>query len=219
MTIGKDLNFDMARLDDQLFNQAMIVAKAAGGFSFATDKGILEIGGFFNRAHAFAAATRRCLDQNRISDLVCFCGQKIRVLIFGVITGNQRNTRLAHDFLGFGFRSHRADRTCRWANKDTARFFKGICKPCIFRQETITRVNRICPRLCNDIKQTINAQIAVFRGWTAYVIGLVGPSDMQGIGIRVGINRDGLDAHAACGFNHAAGNFTTVGDQYFAQHD
>jgi hypothetical protein len=69
------------------------------------------------------------------------------------------------------------------------------------------------------IKQTINAQIAVFRGWTADVIGLVGPLDMQGIGIRVGINRDGLDAHAACGFNHAAGNFTTVGDQYFARHD
>ena len=42
--------------------------------------------------------------------------------------------------------------------------------------------------------------------------------DVQGIGIRIGINGNGLDAHATGGFDHTAGDLTAIGDQNFARH-
>ncbi len=143
MAVGKDLNFDMARFDNQLFNQAMVIAKAAGGFAFAADQGILEVGCLFNGAHALAATTGRCLDQNRITDFVGLGSQKIGVLIFAVIAGDKRHTGLVHDFLGFGFGAHCTDRTCRWSDKDATGCFKRVGKTGIFRQEPIARMNCI----------------------------------------------------------------------------
>ena len=103
VAISKDLNFNVTRGDNQLFNQAMIIAKAALRFAFATDQRVFEFRRLFNRAHAFATTASRCLDQNRIADLFGLGRKEIRVLIRAMIARNQRYPGFTHDFLGFGF--------------------------------------------------------------------------------------------------------------------
>jgi hypothetical protein len=41
---------------------------------------------------------------------------------------------------------------------------------------------------------------------------------VQGIAIRVGINRDGFDSHAARGFDDPARDLAAVGNQYALEH-
>jgi hypothetical protein len=45
--------------------------------------------------------------------------------------------------------------------------------------------------------------------------GLVGHFDMQGIAVRIGIDRHRGDAHAASSLDDPAGDFATIGDQNF----
>ena len=47
---------------------------------------------------------------------------------------------------------------------------------------------------------------------------LVGHLDVARILVGVRIYRDGLDAHAACGLDHAAGDLTTIGNEDFLEH-
>ena len=42
--------------------------------------------------------------------------------------------------------------------------------------------------------------------------------DMQGIAVRVRIDRNGLNTHLAGRLNHAASDFTAIGDQDFLEH-
>jgi hypothetical protein len=48
--------------------------------------------------------------------------------------------------------------------------------------------------------------------------GLIRHLDMQGIPIRIRIDRNGGNAHAARGFDHAAGNLAAIRDQDFLEH-
>ena len=47
---------------------------------------------------------------------------------------------------------------------------------------------------------------------------LVGHLDMQRVAVGVGVDRDGLDAHAPRGLDDAAGDLAAIGDQDLVEH-
>ena len=64
----------------------------------------------------------------------------------------------------------------------------------------------------------LHHQIALSGGRRADQYGFICHIHMQGVPVGFGIDRDGFNAHFAGGFDHAAGDFTTVGNQNFLEH-
>lgn len=69
-----------------------------------------------------------------------------------------------------------------------------------------------------DVQDQVPAQIGFRRRSRAQPVGLVGQLDEAGVGVGVGMDGDGGDAERARGLDHAAGDFTAVGDEYLIEH-
>ena len=63
MHVGKDLDFDMARAIDKLFEINTSVAERGLGFLSSLVEGVLEVGLALSDPHAFPASTGGCFDQ------------------------------------------------------------------------------------------------------------------------------------------------------------
>ena len=94
----------------------------------------------------------------------------------------------------------------------------GLGKVFVFAQETVAGVNRLGAGGLGRVDDFFPAQVAVFGRAAANVHRLVTGGHVFGAGIGIGIHRHGFDTHAAGGGGHAAGDFTTVGDQDFGKH-
>ncbi len=64
----------------------------------------------------------------------------------------------------------------------------------------------------------IAAQITVLRARAADVHGFIAGRDMRGIGVGVGIHRNGADAHPPRGARDAAGDLAPIRDQQLGEH-
>ena len=69
--VGKDLNFDVARLFDEFFDKDAVVAECRAGFVLRADKAIFDFIHGPSDPHAFAAATGRGFEHHRAADLAC----------------------------------------------------------------------------------------------------------------------------------------------------
>jgi hypothetical protein len=68
--VAEHLDFDMARFDDELFDEYAVVAERGFRLRTGAFKALLDFGAAVGDAHALAAATGRRLDHHRIADLV-----------------------------------------------------------------------------------------------------------------------------------------------------
>ena len=79
-------------------------------------------------------------------------------------------------------------------------------------------MNRLRAGLPRGGENLFKIEITFRRRVAADGHGFVRLRDMQRIRVRVGINRDGADAHFFERADNAAGNRATVGDQNFLEH-
>ncbi|MNF79784.1 hypothetical protein D3C84_620100 [compost metagenome] len=82
-----------------------------------------------------------------------------------------------------------------------------------FRQKTIAGVHGIGAAAFGDGDQFADIQVGLGRALAIQRVGFVGLAHVQGVDVRVGIDRDRLHAIVAAGAGDADGNFTTVGNQ------
>src|SRR4029453_4810329 len=78
--VAEESNFDVARRDYVLFDQDVLVAERRHGLTRGAFQRSFEIGVFIDAAHAFAAAARRRLDQDRVTELISLLLEKFRIL-------------------------------------------------------------------------------------------------------------------------------------------
>jgi hypothetical protein len=88
----------------------------------------------------------------------------------------------------------------------------------ILGQEAVPRVNRVSAGDLGRAQDIWDAAVAegIIRGADAHM--LIGDAYMQGIGIHVGMDRDGLDAELLASPDDPKGNFTAIGNQDFFKH-
>jgi hypothetical protein len=79
-------------------------------------------------------------------------------------------------------------------------------------------VHGFCTGLLAGINDLVDYQVALGRRRRANVHRLVGHLDVQRTCIGIGIDRNGLDAHAPGRLDDAAGNLAAVGNQNFLEH-
>ena len=79
-------------------------------------------------------------------------------------------------------------------------------------------MQRVATGFHGQIDQLARVQIAGQRIF-ANAVRLVGTLHMQGMTVRIGVDRYRADTHLGAGPHDADGDLTTVGDQYFSYHD
>jgi len=71
--------------------------------------------------------------------------------------------------------------------------------------------------LSGHLDQLVHHQVGLGGGVAAERVRLVGQPDVQGVAVRVRVDRHGGDAFIACGADDAYGDLAAVGDQHLAQ--
>ena len=110
MLIADQLDFDVARIDDELFNEHPVVAERGFGFRAGEAKAFQHFLAVVGDPHALAAAPGRGLHHHRITYLLGNLDGMFLVLDFAHVARNGRNLGGRCRFLGFDFVAHGCDR-------------------------------------------------------------------------------------------------------------
>ena len=216
--VAKDLNLDVARPLDQLFDQQAAITERGLRFATRRDQRVAQSGDIMNRPHPFAPAASRRFDHYRQADALRFRGETFIALVFAIVARRDRHACRDSQPFGFDLRSHRGDGLDTRPDPDEAMLLAELRQIRAFGQEAITGVNGIGTRGQCSTDDAIGAEIAVARGRRSDRHGDIGEPDMHGIAIRVRIDGSGTQADALCRANDADGDFASIGDEKRTKH-
>ncbi len=145
--------------------------------------------------------------------------QQLRILVVAVITRHERHGGCMHQCLRGRFRAHRGDRFDRRSDEDDAGRFAGVCEVFVFRQETVTRMHRLCAGGARGFDNALDAQIAFRRGRSADMHRLITGGHVFRVGVRIGIHGHARDTEPLAGRGDPAGNLAAVGNQDLVEHE
>lgn len=140
MLIAKNLNFDMARTGDVLFNQDTVITESFQRLAFAALQGLHKFGRVPDDSHSFATTSRDSLDQDWILHFIGLFEEILRSLIISVISGNNRYIGVSHDFLGFTLATHGSDSRWRRTDEFYSILHAFLSKSSVFGQESEARM-------------------------------------------------------------------------------
>ena len=217
MPVGEDLDFDMARLFNELLDIEIIIAE--GGKSLAA--GSLDRGRklFFlsDQPHSFAATAGTRLHHHGKANLMC----KIDGLFIGQRLGSTRHDGHAGLLHGLARRHlvpHRTHDIATRTDKRDPLLGTEICKIAVLCQEPVAGVNRIRTTPLGNLNDSVHHQVRVSRRRCSARIRFIGESHMQGISVDVGIDRDRFYAQLATGADDPYGDLSAIGNQNLLEH-
>ena len=132
--------------------------------------------------------------------------------------GDHRQSRLEQRVARGGLRAHQLHGAHRRADENDSRIFAGAREIGVFRQKSVTGVNRFRAAAARGVEDAVDAQVAFRGGRRADRISLVGVAHVQRFAVDIGKHRHGADVHLAARAHHAHGNLSAIGDQDFAEH-
>ena len=219
MVVAEDLYLDVARVDQAFLDQHAGIAKSLVGFSLRARQRLGKLRRRIDAAHAFAAAAGSGFQQHRVTNEIGLALQQRGVLILAVIARHQRHPGGFHQALGRTLRAHRHDCLRRRADKHHTTLGAELGKARVFREEPVARVDGLRAGGECRLDDALATQVGIARRGAADVHRLIGHADMQRVAIRVGVHRHRADAEAAGRADHAAGDFTAVGDKDLVEHE
>ena len=104
------------------------------------------------------------------------------------------------------------------ANPGQPRLHHGACKLRPLRQKAVARMYGIGPAAPGNVQQLGDVQIGISRAHAVQRPGFIGRAYMQGIGIRVCIDRDRGHTIVTAGTGDTYCDFSPVSNQHFADH-
>ena len=216
--IAQDLDFDVARIGDELLDEHAVVAEARFRLRARTGKAFRQLAAAVGDAHALAAAAGRRLDHDRIADLV---GNLFGLLVVfdhtemaghGCDLGGRRGP-FALDLI-----AHGADRLGIGPNKHDAGLGERLCERLALGEKAVARVHSLGAGRLAGIDDLVDEEIALRGGRRSDQDGFIGHFHMQCVAVGLGINRNGGDAHSTGGFDNPAGDFAAIGNQDSLEH-
>ena len=144
MLISEDLDFDMARVEDELLDEHTVIAKAVKAFTLGRFKAFAHVLFGIGQAHALPAAARRRLHHHRIADLFRDADGMFGIVNLPDKAGDDVDARRHGEFLGLDLVAHRGNRVHRWADKGDALGLELFGKAGAFGQEAIARMHSFC---------------------------------------------------------------------------
>ena len=218
MGIAEDLNFDVARLRDKLLDEDPVIAKGIGRLVLRALEALARLLIIPCDAHTLAATARRGLEHHGVADLVGDFHRLVRIRNQAHIAGNGAHACFLGDLFRGDLVAHLFDRAHRGAYECHARSAQCFGEFGVLREETITRMHRLCAAGLHRLHHLVDDDIGLVGRGRADMDRLICHLHMQRLFVRVRIDGDSLDSHLARGLDNAAGNLAAVGDQDLVKH-
>ena len=207
----------MARLFNEFFQVDARILEI--GASQAVDRGIGLRQFVFaaNQPHADAPPARGAFQHDRIADAGRLASRLIQVGQQPA-AGQQRHAILLGQFARAMLQSERAHLFRRRADERNAFALACLGEIGVLRQEAITRMDGLRPARPRNFQNAIRAQITFRRRCPPDAHRFVRLRHVQRSTVRLGIDRDRLDAERLQRADDAAGDGAAVRDQDFLKH-
>ena len=214
--VGEALGLDVARVVEEALDEALAAAEGRHGLA---DRRVVEVGDLLHGAGDLEAASAAAvcrLDRHgeavllgELDDLV---GAGDRVLR----AGHERGAGLRRDVARLDLVAEGVDRLGAGADPDEARVDHGLGEGRVLGEEAVAGVDGVGAGLAGDVEQLLLDEVALAGGRAPEGVRLVGDLDVQGIPVRVGVDRDRGDPAVRARPRDADGDLTTVCDQDLA---
>ena len=213
MCVAEDLDFDMARLLDQLFQHDPAIAEGTLGFAHRAFEFGLQLARLGDKTNAAPPAPGDRLDQQRKAHAFRGLGERFEFLAFAAIAGQHGHARLFGNALGFIFRAQGPDRLGGRADPDQPGCLDGFGEIGILGQEAIARMDGIGAGRPGRGKDGLDLEIAFGRRRRADMDRLIGLAHMFCARIGVGIDGDRRNTEPTAGLKNAAGDLAPIRDE------
>ena len=217
--VGQYLDFDVARGFEEFFHVHHVVAKGLARFGFGEAYGIDDFVSAAHDAHATTAAAASGFDDDGIADALGGGADFVRICRQRAVgAGNAGDARGFHGFDGFDFVAHHADGFGARADEGEAGLFDALGEVGVFGEEAVAGVDGVGVGDFGGGDDGRHIEVAFGRWRGTDADGFVGQHDVFEVGIGLGVDGDGFDAHFAAGAQDAQRDFAAVGDQHFLEH-
>merc|ERR1719234_434153 len=99
MLITKHLNFHVSGVDHKLLKKHNLITEALHGLSLGAVQLSVKVLGCGADSHAFSTTSPHCLDHHWVTNLFSFRAEKLHLLVFTMVTSNDRDIGINHDLL------------------------------------------------------------------------------------------------------------------------
>ncbi len=216
LAIGQHLDFDVARVLQELLHVDLIVAEGRLGLLLGHHDGVAQVRLGAHHAHAASAAAAGRLDDDGVADLA----RDAQVLLDVVAqrpagTWHAGHARGLHRADRLHLVAHQADHVRGGSDEDEAGLLHLLGEVGALGEEAVARMDRLGVADLRRGDDARDVEIALARRRRADADRLVGKADVLEVAVRGGVHRHRLDAEAVAGAQHAQRDFAAVGDEDF----
>ncbi len=216
--VAEHLHFDVASPLDELFEEYSRVAEIVPAEPLDALESRAQLFFAVAAAHADAAPSGGAFQHHRVS----YGGGRPASFIRRMEQPGAREERRAAgggDFPRAVLEAEITQLLGRGADKDDPPRGARLREFGVFAQKAVAGMNRFHTRFGGDGKDFFGVEITLPRRGRPDGIGFIRFEHMAGARVRLRIDGDRGDFHPPQGADDAAGDFPTIGDQHFPEHD
>ena len=218
--VAQNLDLDMARALDQLFQIDLVLAESRLGLPLRFGDLALEILFRADHAHAAAAAAPGGFQHHRIADFGGHLADLRHVVGKRFRRRNDRHADLDREVARGDLVAEPAHRLRLRADEDQAAFRAGLGEFRAFGQQAVAGMHRVGAGLARHPDDLLDREIALDRSHllvemraAADLIAFVGLEAMQRVLVLLRPDRDGLQPQLVRRAKHADGDLGSIGDE------
>ncbi len=216
--VAEHLNFDVAGIDDEFFDEDPVIAERRFRFGLGEAKAFGDLGSRMRDPHSLAAATGGGLDHDGIADLVGDLDRMFFVLDDAEVARHRRDFCFRGGFFRFDLVAHGGDGAGIGSDEDDSRLGERARKGFALGQEAIAGMHGLRAGLAAGLDDLVHHEIAVRSRRRPDQNRVIGHLDVERVPVSLGINRDRLDPHTAGSLDDPAGDLAPIGDQNSFEH-
>ncbi len=217
MGVAEQLDFDVARLDQRLFQNQLITAERVLRLGARGAHVFQQMFALMHQAHATPAATGAGLDHQRVADALGFPLQRGVVLGAALVTGDAGHTGVEHGQFGQALAAHQLDGLDAGADKGEVGLPAGAGKVGVFRKEAVAGVDGVGTCASGCVEDGRDVEVRLLHRRRADIHRFVRHLHMQGLAVGLAVHRHGAVAQGLGSALDAAGDFAAVGDEDFVE--
>ena len=218
VVIAEDLELDVARVLDVLFEIDVADAERRLGFALGRLERLGELAGGPDDAHAAAAAARHRLDDHREAEILRDLVRLLLAVDRPVAAGKDRDAGLLHRAPRARLVAEQPDHIRRRPDELDVAGLAHFREIRALSEKAVARVDRVGAGDLGGAQHGGHAQVAVGASRRADADVLVGEPDVQRVLVRLRIHGDGLDPQLAAGADDSKRDLPAVGDEYLFEH-
>src|SRR5262245_14162552 len=218
MAVGHDLKFNVAWIEDELFQIDLIVSECFLRLMASAMKSGFKTWLVMRSAHPSTAAAGSRFYHHRVAKSFCDFHRVVLCLDNSIAAGRYGHAGFACSRTSSVLIAHRLHRTRGRSDELAVAAFADFHEMRILGEKSVARMNRVNVADLGGTHNPIDSQITLKTGRRTDADRFVGQLDMKRINVRFRIDRQRANAEFFAGADHPQRDLSAVSNQYFFEH-